>query len=224
MTGPLHSSSRLVTAVAIAALFVVVTAALLGCAGGPKPLDVLIPGDITGAEEVRVIEYLGSNAGEPVPSWLTPSSRELESLTEFSGSYVFRFAFDGATLDEVQASLRSFPESRSIAAAIIDRALAKAEGIRGLPGDLMDRAVRIVAAAEYAGTDRAGEFWVHEELVIEETTTTRYRGWLLYSVPRDQVYAGLALAYDNAAVSFPPATEPELVACEALQARFGDGL
>ena len=223
MTGPLHSSSRLVTAVA-GAFLLVMAGTLLGCAGGPKPLDVVIPGDITGAEEVRVIEYLGSNAGEPVPSWLTPSSRELESLTEFSGSYVFRFAFDGATLDEVQASLRSFPESRSIAAAIIDRALAKAEGIRGLPGDLMDRAVRIVAAAEYAGTDRAGEFWVHEELLIEETTTTRYRGWLLYSVPREQVHAGLALAYDNAAVSFPPATEPELVACEALQARFGDGL
>ena len=63
MTGPLHSSSRSITVVVGAALLVM-AAALLGCAGGPKPLDVVIPGDMTGAEEVRVIEYLGSNAGD----------------------------------------------------------------------------------------------------------------------------------------------------------------
>lgn len=223
MTGPLHSSSRSIAAAAVATVLAM-AAGLLGCAGGPKPLDVVIPGDMIGAEEVRVIEYLGSNAGEPVPLWIGPPIGELEGMPEFSDSYVFRFAIDGATLEEVQAPLRSFPESRSIAAAVIDRALAKSEGIQHLPDDLMDRAVRIVAAAEYAGTDRAGEFWVHEEIAAEETTTQRYRGWLLYSVPRDQVHAGLALAYNNAAASFLPATEPELLACEALQARFVNGL
>jgi len=222
MTGPLHSSSRRITAVVTAAL--VMAGGLVGCASGPKVLDVVIPGDAAGAEEVRVIEYLGSNAGEPVPFWLGPSAGELEEIPEFADSYVFRFALDGATLEEIQASLRSFPESRSIAGAIIDRALAKTEGIQHLPDDLTDRAVRIVAAAEYAGTDRAGEFWVHEELVAEETTSVCYRGWLLYSVPREQVHAGLALAYDNAAAAFPPATESELLACEALQARFANGL
>lgn len=216
-------SFRRTTAVAVSALLAL-TAGLLGCAGGPKPLDVVMPGGTADAGEVRVIEYLGSDAGEPVPQWLALSPLELETLPEFSDSYVFRFALDGTTLEEVQASMRSFPESRSLAGGIIGRALAKADGIAGVPGDLMDRAVRIVAATEYAGTDRAGEFWVHEELVVEETATARYRGWLLYSVPRDQVRAGLVLAYDNAAASFPPATEPELVACEALQARFGDGL
>ena len=222
MTGPLFSSFRRITAVVAAAL--VMGGGLLGCVGGPKPLDVVIPGDTAGVEEARVIEYLGSNAGEPVPSWLGPPTSELEEMPEFADSYVFRFTLDGTTLEEIQASLRSFPESRSIAGAIIARALARTEGIQHVPDDLMDRAVRIVAAAEYAGTDRAGEFWVHEEMVAEETTTTRYRGWLLYSVPRDQVHSGLVLAYDNAAWSFPPATEPELRACETLDARFATGL
>ena len=222
MTGPFHFSSRRITAVVAAAL--VMAGGLLGCASGPKTLDVVIPGDMAGGGEVRVIEYLGSNAGEPVPSWLGPSAGELEEIPEFADSYVFRFALDSITLEEIEASLRSFPESRSIAGAIITRALAKTEGIQHLPEDLMDRAVRIVAAAEYAGTDRVGEFWVHEELVAEETTTVRYRGWLLYSVPRDQVHAGLVLAYDNAAWSFPPATEPELRACETFEARFATGL
>jgi len=221
MTGPFHFSSRRITAVVAAAL--VMAAGLLGCAGGPKTLDVVIPGDMAGEDEVRVIEYLGSNAGESVPLWLGPPVGELEETPEFAGAYVFRFAFDGITLEEIEASLRSFPESRSIAGAIIARVLAKTEGIQHLPGDLMDRAVRIVAAAEYAGVDRVDEFWVHEELVTDETTTMHYRGWLLYSVPRDQVHAGLVLAYDNAAASFPPATEPELLACEALQVRFHDG-
>lgn len=222
MTGPLLSSFRPITVTVIATL--VMAGGLLGCAGGPKTLDVVIPGDTAGVEEARVIEYLGSNAGEPVPSWLGPPTGELEETPGFSDSYVFRFALDGTTLEEIQASLRSFPESRSIAGAIITRALARTEGVQGLPDDLIDRAVRIVAAAEYAGTDRAGEFWVHEELVAEETTTARYRGWLLYSVPRDQVHAGLVLAYDNAVASFPPVTEPELRACETLQTRFRDGL
>ncbi len=222
MKGSLFSSFRRITATVVAAL--ALAGGLLGCASGPKVLDVVIPGDVVGAEEVRVIEYLGSNAGEPVPSWLEPPPGELEAMPEFSESYVFRFALDGATLEEIQASFRSFPESRSIAGAIITRALAKTEGVQHLPDDLMDRAVRIVAAAEYAGTDRTDEFWVHEESVAEETMTTRYRGWLLYSVPRDQVHAGLVLAYDNAAASFPPATEPELLACETLQTRFRNGL
>jgi len=211
------------TAVVVAAALTLV-GGLLGCASGPGPLNVMIPGDVAGSGEVRVIEYLGSKSGEPVPSWLGTSVSDLEKTPEFSDSYVFRFALDDATVDDIRISLRSFAESRSIAAAIIGRGLAKSEGIQHLPSDLIDRAVRIIAAAEYAGTDRAGEFWVREEVVMEETTTARCRGWLLYSVPREQVHAGLVLAYDNAAASFPPVTEPELLACEALQVRFAAGL
>ena len=96
MKGSLFSSFRRITATVVAAL--ALAGGLLGCASGPKVLDVVIPGDVVGAEEVRVIEYLGSNAGEPVPSWLEPPPGELEAMPAFSDSYVFRFALDGAAL------------------------------------------------------------------------------------------------------------------------------
>lgn len=197
---------------------------LAGCAGGPKPLDVVIPGGPVDAGQVFVIEYAGSDAGEPVPGWVGVPAGELESAPEHADSYVFRFSFEAETLEELQASLRDFPERGGLAGVILDRALAKTRGIRDLPEDLVDRAVRIVTAVEYAGTTREGEFWVHEQVITEESTRDRYRGWLLYIVPRDQVHAGLLLAYENAAASFPPRTEPDLRAREQLLERFRDGL
>jgi hypothetical protein len=186
-------------------------------------MDVVVPGG-EGAGEVQVLEYDGSDAGEPVPAWVGRSATELEGEPEFEGEYVFLFAFEDETLPALQSAMRAFPVTRAVSGVVLDRALRKTEGVRGVSDDLLERATRIVAAVEYAGLEQSGEFWVHEQIVTEEEKLPRYRGWLLYRVPEDQVMAALMLAYENASAAFPVRTDRDRAAREQLLERFRDGL
>jgi hypothetical protein len=214
----------------LAVVAILLTAALLGCASGPKPIEpvdvaaMAVEADHEGA--VRIVEHTGSDIGEPIPFWMTVPVEELEQTGEYAGRHVFRFQVADVELGGVLKSIQDFPASRQTSRAVHDRAVEKVGGVAGLPAGLIDEAGRVLLVIEYMGYRRCGEFWVHEILLDAEGKQTgeRYRGWVLVSVPRDQVMAALQLAYDTAASHNPIQSDRDRQARAQLLVRFRNGL
>jgi len=190
---------------------------------GPVP-EIAAGNDFEGT--VTVVEYRGSDIGEPVPRWMQNFPEELETRDEYAGCYVFRFELRGVDLAGLERSLQDFPFSLRASRAVHDRALKKADQQEGLSDGFVDEAGRVLMAIEYLGASRRDDFWVHELLVNKEEKSKgeRYRGWVLVSVPKEQAHAALKLAYETADTHQPPQHDREARAREQLLAKFRLGL
>lgn len=216
--------TRRVATAALAAL----TIAACGTLGGRDALPVqpflAVAPEFDGT--VEVVEYAGSDIGDPAPGWMRSTPLQLEQTEDFANAYVLRFELRGETLSDVRNELRTFPYSARATRAVHDRATEHAADLPGLDDGFADDAARILLAVEYMGARRRGDFWVHE-LLFDATGTQvgeRYRAWVLVSVPRDQVAAGLRLAYDTANTHHPPSNDRQVRTRDELRARFRDWL
>lgn len=218
-----------VTAVAVASSF----AFLTGCAGGPQikattdELGLAVDPQFDGT--IQIIEYAGSDIGDPIPWWIQVSVPEVESTDEYRHAYVFLHSIAEPSFEAIQERLATFPDSRRTTMAIHDRALSRfadTVGAGDVDGALVDETAQVILALEYAGFRRKADFWVHELLFDSEGTQVgeRFRGWILVSVPRDQVNAGLRLAYQTANAHNPAENDSQVRAREQLLAGFRNGL
>ena len=217
-------SVRLAFAAFAAALFAAACGTFGGGPGLPVQPDLAVASEFDGA--VEVVEYAGSDIGDPPPAWMRMPPEELEQSEEYANAYALRFELHGDSLAAVEDQLRTFAYSRRATRAVHDRAVERAAELRRLSEGFASEAARVLLALEYMGARRRGEFWVHE-LLFDATGTQvgeRYRAWVLVSVPRDQVAAGLRLAYDTASTHHPPANDREVRERDELRARFRDWL
>ena len=147
---------------------------------------------------------------------------DLEAHREFTGMYVFRFEINESDLDTLERKIRGYPISRKTSQAVLSRAQLKAETRARSMESFLEEAGRVLMSVEYIGVKRHGDFWVHELIFDErdEQRGERYRGWILVTVPREQVHAGLQLGFDTALSHQPPENEQQMKAQEALLAQF----
>jgi hypothetical protein len=210
-----------------ALLAVLAAASILSCPSGPSAKTVSDAG--SAAPEFRprdVVEHKTSAAGQDVPRWVFEPRSGLESLAEYEDSYVFKFTRIGADLEELQDWMSSFPADQSIADAVVSRIRAKwdeaeFEG-RDRAEPYLEEALRIVEAAEYAGTRRRDDHWIVPR--IERKRRGPYHAYLLFTVPKAQVHSAIDRAMVNEERRNPPSAEEVRAALDWLRLLLSEGI
>jgi hypothetical protein len=182
----------------------VLAVCLCGCRSAPRaPEPIPVAGISKGGSPLhpaKAIEYKESATGEKIPAWVLMEPEQISQLPEHLGSDVFIYQKDAEDLESLLAWARGFPAASEIAGAVTERMTAKyAQGVyaqKDLVAEYVGGAAKIVAAAEYAGMLRRGDFWLHLQLYDDKGKSAQrvYRYLLLYTVPRAQVAAAIQRA------------------------------
>jgi len=199
-------------------------ALLMGCAGSAARLDTAPPASETSPVEAptypaRVIEHKNSAAGEEIPVWFYLDYQDISRLPEFRGTYAFVFARVGPDLDRLVEWTRGFAANAKIAQRVAEEFVAIFEEssleAKEAVKPYVEDAARVLADAEYAGTQRGDDYWVYQEAEDgqEKELGKHYLYRLLYTVPREQIYSAVEIAFRYAEAQRPPETKE---ATEAL--------
>jgi hypothetical protein len=204
---------------------------VFACAGGPKAKEP--KGEIKVQPKVYppiTIEHKNSLINGDVPNWVFEEQENLEQEKEFKGLYVFKFEQTGKDLDGLKAWTRSFTAATEVARIVSTRVMNKFVGAQIGDKDMvetyMEEVAKVLAVAEYAGARQKTDFWVLQQYFDDagKATEKRYRYWLLYTVPREQIDAAIQRALDAQAGRAKPKTEEEQTARDRVRELFNEGM
>jgi hypothetical protein len=202
-----------------------------GCTSQPKPQKLAgLALEGPAAHPPTAIEHRNSATGAAIPPWVLMEQAAIEKLPENRASAVFIFRKDGPDLDSLTAWSRGFPFAPEIAREIVDRARRKVLGDpyenRGAVASYGEEAAKVVEAAEYAGTLRRDEFWVHMQLYSEKGKPAEkiFRYLLLYTVPQEQIAAAIQRAFREQDRRRAAGSPDEQAARDWIKALFLEGL
>jgi hypothetical protein len=212
----------------------VLAVCLYGCRSAPRaPEPIPVAGISKGGSllhPAKAIEYKESATGEKIPAWVLMEPEEIAQLPEHLGSHVFIYQKDAEDLESLLAWARSFPAAAEVAGAVTDRMSAKyaqeAYAQKELAAEYVGDAAKIVAAAEYAGMIRRGDFWLHLQLYDDKGKPAQrvYRYLLVYTVPRAQVTAAIQRALREQDRTAGELTADEQAARDWVNLLFSEGL
>jgi hypothetical protein len=176
-----------------------------------------------------VIEHKNSAQGEDIPAWFFMDPAAISELSDFRDTYAFIFGRIGPDLDKLVDWTRSFPANRRISERIAEEVMGLFEecGLedKELLRPYMEDAVRVLQVAEYSGMCRQADYWVYQEAEGEDESdlAKHYHCQLLFTVPSEQIYAAVELAFGYADRMHPFSTKDQKRAHLRLLEYF-DGL